>query len=171
MVERLAFLKGRFFLRVPLFLALSFGILVAACASERPQQLPVDPDKLLVLSATGSIKSEFDIEIARTAQEQATGLMYRRDLPRNRGMLFVFDAEQERSFWMMNTPASLDIIYADADGVVVSIARAAVPFSTQSIPSRGPAKFVFEVLSGVASEVGLRAGDRLVHPVMERSSE
>ncbi|MEO1747474.1 MAG: DUF192 domain-containing protein [Pseudomonadota bacterium] len=145
-------------------LVVVFAEMISACSADQPQRLPVDADKLIVVGKNGQQKAAFEIEVASTVEQRSTGLMHRTDLPRDRGMLFVFEGERERAFWMKDTPASLDIIYIDEEGSVVSIARATVPFSTQPIPSLGDAQFVLEVLSGVASEIGLVAGDAIVHP-------
>lgn len=156
--------RVRAVVRLLAIFAVIFSILVAACSANQPQRLPVDPDKLSLVSKAGEQKAEFEIEIAAETRQQSIGLMHRQDLPRDRGMLFIFPDVGQRAFWMKNTPASLDIVYADGDGVIVSIARATVPFSTDLIPSGAPARYVFEVLSGVASEVGMVVGDKLVHP-------
>ncbi len=152
--------------RLLIALAIAFAGLVSACSADQPQRLPLDPNNLIVIGKNGEQKAALEIEIASTVEQTSTGLMHRRDLPRDRGMLFVFEAERERAFWMKDTPASLDIIYIDAEGAIVSIARATVPFSTNPIPSRGAAQFVLEVLSGVASEIGLVTGDTVMHPAI-----
>nr|WP_255720558.1 DUF192 domain-containing protein [Acuticoccus kalidii] len=117
--------------------------------------------ELLLLTEAGPHR--FTIEIADDPVERATGLMYREEMARDHGMLFDFGREGPRAFWMKNTPLPLDIIFTKADGTVVSIARNTTPFSTDSIPSEGDARFVFEVNAGVADAIGLAAGDRLLH--------
>ncbi|MEN0001272.1 MAG: DUF192 domain-containing protein [Pseudomonadota bacterium] len=151
-----------------LIIVLTLCAFVSACSADHPQRLPVDPAPLQIIGADGAEKAFFEIEVADTGAERGAGLMHRTDLPRDRGMLFVFPDEAERFFWMQNTPSSLDIIYADADGVVGSIAKSTVPFSTQPIPSGFPAKFVLEVLAGVADEVSIAPGDRLSHPLIDK---
>ena len=83
-------------------------------------------------------------------------------------MLFDFAGESHQQFWMKNTPFPLDIIFIRADGTVDSIAAGTTPFPTDSIPSDGPASFVLEVNAGVAAEIGLAPGDKLVHRRVER---
>lgn len=125
---------------------------------------PADPlpaGMLRVETATGA--HLFTVEIADDPVERARGLMYRESMPQDAGMLFIFAREGERAFWMQNTILPLDIIYADDDGIVVSIAKDTTPFSTATIPSDGPAQYVFEVNAGVADAIGLKPGDRLVH--------
>ncbi|MEL6922119.1 MAG: DUF192 domain-containing protein, partial [Pseudomonadota bacterium] len=91
---------------------LTLVVLSTACAADTPQRLDVHPVVLAVEAAEGSKRAEFAIEIARSESERSMGLMFRRDLPKDRGMLFVFDDEDRRFFWMKNTPTALDIIYA-----------------------------------------------------------
>ncbi len=143
--------------------------LVAACwagsaFAQEPMRLPVDAVPLVVAAPDGAERARFEVEIARTPSQHQRGLMFRTDLPRNRAMLFVFDGEAQRSFWMRNTPTPLDIIYADGQGDIVSIARDTVPFSTRSIPSGAPARYVLEVHAGLTGLLGIRPGDRLRHP-------
>ena len=90
-------------------------------------------------------------------------LMYREPLADDRGMLFQFPDMAERGFWMENTPSSLDIVYIDEEGRLVSIARHTTPFSRQSIPSYGAAKGVLEVRAGRTEEIGAEPGDVVRH--------
>ncbi|MEP3665528.1 MAG: DUF192 domain-containing protein, partial [Roseibium sp.] len=82
------------------------------------------------------------------------------------GMLFVFQSEDQRYFWMKNTPLPLDIIFIGADGAIVSIAAGTTPFSTDTIPSGKPARFVLELNAGRAAELGIKAGDTASSPSM-----
>jgi uncharacterized membrane protein (UPF0127 family) len=102
------------------------------------------------------------LEIARTAEQQRKGLMFRTFLPSDQGMLFVFDSEAPREFWMQNTLISLDIIFADANGKVVTIhKRTKTNQTTETYPSSQPAKFVLETNGGWADQSQLVVGDRL----------
>ena len=107
---------------------------------------------------------EVRVELAHTRETQARGLMWREKLDRGTGMLFVFAREHERAFWMKNTPVPLDIIYIDSSGGVVSVAENTTPYSTASIPSRAPAKYVLEVNAGFASTHGVGPGSRVDIP-------
>ncbi len=102
-------------------------------------------------------------EVADTPEARRRGLMQRESLPPNRGMLFVFPDEEPRSFWMRNTSIPLSIIYIDADGVIVSIHRM-TPYSEESVPSWGAAKYALEVNQGEPAANGVRAGDRVTLP-------
>ena len=143
-------------------LALMAG--TAACAQASG---PVDAggralEPLTVTTATGN--HEFMVEIADTEELRQRGLMYRDPLPDDRGMLFQFPQSTEQSFWMRNTPSSLDIIYIDPRGRIVSIAKHATPMSETPIPSYGPANGVLELRAGRADEIGAKPGDVVVHP-------
>lgn len=130
-------------------------------------RLAIHIDRLTIQSGS-SERASFDIEIAATEAQRSAGLMHRTDLPKNRGMLFVFDDVSERFFWMKNTPTPLDIIYADRIGKIVHIAENTVPFSTNAIASRFPAKFAFEIHAGLSKELGISPGDQLVHTIIEK---
>jgi uncharacterized protein len=107
----------------------------------------------------------FSVEMATTEQEKETGLMYRKELPDGKGMLFDFSPEQEVSMWMKNTYISLDMIFIRADGRILRIAENTEPLSTKIIPSGGLAKGVLEVIAGTAKKYGIEPGDRVGHPL------
>lgn len=130
-------------------------------------RLPVDGAKLAIASENQTI-AEFEIEVAATLDDRSAGLMHRTDLPKDRGMLFVFEDDSLRYFWMQNTPTSLDIIYADRVGRIVYIAKDTTPFSTEPIPSRFPARFAFEIHAGLSETLGIDVGQSLIHPLIEK---
>lgn len=107
----------------------------------------------------------FSVEMATTEEEKTTGLMYRKELPDGRGMLFDFSPPQEVSMWMKNTFVSLDMIFIRADGRILRIAENTEPQSTKIIPSEGLAKGVLEVVAGTAKKYGIEPGDRVAHPL------
>lgn len=107
----------------------------------------------------------FSVEVAKTEEQRRTGLMYRKELPDGRGMLFDFSPEQNVSMWMKNTFISLDMIFIGSDGRILRIAENTVPQSEKIIPSGGPAKGVLEVIAGTAQKYGIKPGDRVAHPL------
>jgi uncharacterized membrane protein (UPF0127 family) len=111
----------------------------------------------------------FTVELAVTPEEKAKGLMFRRELPEGRGMLFDFRTEQEITMWMQNTYISLDMIFIRADGRILRIAENTEPLSTRIVPSGGPARAVLEVIAGTARKLGLATGDRVIHPMFGTS--
>lgn len=98
----------------------------------------------------GSVKTSITVEIADTPETQMRGLMGRKNLSINNGMLFVFKRLKPRKFWMKNTPISLDIIFVGADGCIANIAESTIPMSERSYRSIGPVKYVVEVRAGFA---------------------
>ena len=106
----------------------------------------------------------FSVELAETSEQQALGLMFRDSLPDDHGMLFVFPVESRRSFWMKNTRIPLDILYFDSELALVSLVADARPCRSArcpNYPSEGPARYVLELNSGKAAELGVRPGDVL----------
>ncbi len=106
-----------------------------------------------------SIVATLDIEFANTEYETQTGLMYRRAMQIDRGMLFIFENEIRRSFYMKNTEFALDIIFLNSDYEIVSIQKNAKPFDKSSLPSDAPAKYVLEINAGLSDQWGLEVGD------------
>jgi uncharacterized membrane protein (UPF0127 family) len=133
----------------------------AMAQSGQPMLLPVDPAKL---ETDGG--ASFSIEIADTDAERSAGLMYRRVMPDDRGMLFIFEQTRRVAFWMKNTPMPLDLVFVDETGVVVDI-KPGVPFSEAAIAPQSPVRFVLELKAGTAQKAGIVAGARLRHPAIE----
>ncbi len=140
-----------------MFLALILvtGLSAGAVAQDDGKRLRTEP--LTVESAAKT--HEFTVEVAVTAPERSRGLMFREEMAADHGMLFIFEQEGDRYFWMKNTPLPLDIIYIDAAGRIVSIAADTTPFSEQTIPSGAPAKYVLELNAGTSAESGIKVGD------------
>lgn len=106
----------------------------------------------------------FGVELATTPSEQAHGLMDRRSMPADHGMLFVFPDSEVRTFWMKNTLIPLDILFFDAERHLVTIQANAQPCKAdpcQLYPSSAPARYVLELNAGTATRLGLRNGDTL----------
>jgi uncharacterized membrane protein (UPF0127 family) len=127
------------------------------------QARAADASTLEIVSRTGV--HVFAVELAVTEEERARGLMFRKELPEGRGMLFDFQVEQETGFWMKNTYIPLDMIFIRADGRILRIAANTEPFSTKLIPSGGPVRAVLEVIGGTAEKLGIARGDRVAHPI------
>jgi uncharacterized protein len=110
----------------------------------------------------------FSVEVMRTPEDRAKGLMYRRELPEGRGMLFDFSPEQPVSMWMKNTYISLDMIFIGADGRIARIAENTTPESEAIIPAGRPVRGVLEVIAGTTKKYGIAPGDRVAHPLFGR---
>jgi len=106
----------------------------------------------------------FYVELARTPEERARGLMFREHLDPDKGMLFIFDWEAVHPFWMKNTLIPLDIIWINRNGEVVFISKDTQPCEQEPCPTINPyrkAKYVLEVCGGTADNIGLAVGDKL----------
>lgn len=117
------------------------------------------PDSVDIRGDFGSIR--FSVELARTPEEQARGLMFRETMPRLSGMLFVYPREANISFWMRNTLIPLDMIFVDATGEIVRVHPQAVPLDETPIPAGAPTLAVLEINGGLARTFGIEAGDVL----------
>jgi uncharacterized membrane protein (UPF0127 family) len=102
-----------------------------------------------------------DIELAQNDAQRQLGLMYRDTLGENQGMLFLFDNEEVRAFWMKNTILSLDMIFVNAQNEIVTIHKYTTPYSEQTYESTGPAKYVLEVNAGYTDKRKVSVGDRI----------
>jgi uncharacterized protein len=166
------------------FLTIGLSILLLGCTSANPDQVtspnpsptaqlpsPALTSQVMTGQAqTLPISAEIEVagqiiqlEVARTPEQQAIGLMFRTELPSNRGMLFTFDPPRPTQFWMRNTLIPLDMVFM-RDGQVKAIASNATPCTTDVCPLYGTAISVNQVLelpAGRASELGLQVGDRV----------
>lgn len=153
---------------LPLLLAtLLVGLPACGGSDDAPREpepavnIPFDKEGTLSILQSGDTLVTVDIEIAETDSARTRGLMQRTSLPEQSGMLFLFPNEQPRSFWMANTPLALDIIFADADSQIVSVAKYTTPYSQENVRSEGPSQFVLEMPAGFADSYGVLEGDRL----------
>jgi uncharacterized protein len=113
--------------------------------------------KVIIESVKGEVN--FHVEIAATPEKREVGLMYRRELPPDRGMLFIFPAEKVNSFWMKNTPIALDMIFISRERKIVGIVHETVPFSLDGRSVSGPSQYVLEINGGLSRRYGFKAGD------------
>ena len=111
----------------------------------------------------------FSVELATNGAEWERGLMYRKELPEGRGMLFDFEREAPVSFWMHNTYIPLDMIFIRSDGVIMRVAENTKPMSDDLVPSGAPVRAVLEVIGGTARELGIKAGDKVINPIFGKS--
>lgn len=123
-------------------------------------------ERLAIVTSTGTY--EFRVEVADKPSERAKGLMYRKSMPEDQGMLFDFHVEGPVMMWMKNTYLPLDMIFVSRQGVVTKVAANTVPMSEEVISSAGPACAVIELNAGTAEKIGLKAGDQIRHPAFGR---
>jgi uncharacterized membrane protein (UPF0127 family) len=115
---------------------------------------------LTIRTAAGA-EHRFTVEVARTPEEQAQGLMNRASLAPDRGMIFPQVPPRQASFWMKNTLIPLDIIFVRGDGTIANIAENTIPLSLDPVVSIEPVALVLELAGGRTAELGIRAGDRV----------
>jgi len=147
-------------------------LVMPSCSPQAAEQAPPAAQQASVHAESGleviplTITSlgrthRFRVEVARTPQEQARGLMFRTAMGPDEGMLFPYDQPRVLSFWMKNTVLSLDLIFIGPDRRVINVAANAVPYSEASIRSEAPGIAVLELNAGRASELGIVAGARV----------
>jgi uncharacterized membrane protein (UPF0127 family) len=124
-----------------------------------------DVETLEIITRNGV--QPFTVEVMRTDEERARGLMFRKELAEGRGMLFDFRPEENVSMWMKNTLIPLDMIFIKADGRILRIAENPQVQSEKIISSGGPVRGVLEVIAGTAKKLGISPGDRVAHPLFD----
>ena len=144
-------------------LVLMIFLATAGFAGERgvPQSLEVSP----LAIETDAGRHWFEVEMAKTPEQQSQGLMFRREMADNHGMLFHYSFPQSVGFWMKDTYIPLDLIFIQPDGTIANIARETRPMSLDTIPSRGWVTGVLEINGGLAEALGIEAGDIVHHEI------
>ena len=140
-----------------------FIAFAAALALTAPALALVAFEKSELIIESGAAKHRFAIEVARTPEQLQQGLMFRPKMAADAGMLFLYDPPQPIAMWMMNTLIPLDMLFIGVDGRIINIHERAVPGSTATIESAGPARAVLELNGGTAARLNLKAGDRVRH--------
>jgi len=140
----------------------------AAYAQDITGPQPTLPQSPLTID-TGEAYQRFVVELADDPYETQRGLMFRRDVPPDEGMLFDFGTDLERAFWMKNTLVSLDMLFIRSDGVIHRIAANTVPLSEVPVPSFGPVSAVLELAAGRAAELGIEPGDTVRHQIFNNN--
>lgn len=154
---------GRGTLPALLVLGLFAGLSAPASGAESAGAL-VFAQEALAIEVEGTVHP-FTVEVARTPEQLAQGLMFRLDLAPDAGMLFDFGSERPVSMWMKNTLIPLDMLFVSNDGRIVRVHANATPLSLEDIPSGGPVRAVIELPGGTAERLHIRQGDRVRHPL------
>ena len=145
----------------PVLPALGFLVLLAGAVYAQALET-------LSIATQGGQRQSFRVEVARNDADRAQGLMFRRSMPADQGMLFDFGRVEPVSMWMQNTYLPLDMLFIRPDGTIARIAANTEPLSTRTIPSGEPVLAVLELNAGTASRLGIKPGDRVEHPVFKR---
>jgi uncharacterized membrane protein (UPF0127 family) len=141
---------------------------LVGCKPDQPTAAATQPasaasNSRLPTTRMGIGNETFTLEIAYRPEDQETGLMNRKSMPDDHGMIFVFPAERNLTFWMKNTLIPLDILYLDRAGRVVSV-KHMKPLDESAVPSDGPAMYAIELNAGAAARAGAKAGDQIKVP-------
>lgn len=152
--------------RCILFFLFMFSLCFFSCKENKKtiQQTKVSFKKegeLIIYKAIDSSQLHINIEIADTDFDIQTGLMYRDSMEKDQGMLFVFEDNEDRFFYMKNTKIPLDLIYISANKKIVSFQKNAKPFDESSLPSNAPAKYVLEINTGLVDQHSILVGDSI----------
>ncbi|OEY73554.1 DUF192 domain-containing protein [Salegentibacter salarius] len=148
-------------------LAASF---LSSCKDDNATEDPIETEEItftkegeatLIKASSGDTIQQIDIEIADNSYERETGLMYRESMEDDQGMLFIYDNEAPRAFYMKNTYIALDIIYFASDSTAVSFQKNAQPQDETSLPSEAPAQFILEINAGLADDWNIEVGDKI----------
>ena len=150
-------------MRILAILAVALSVVLASPL----QAAPADKASSRLVIEADSGKHAFNVELALTADQQAKGLMYRRELAADAGMLFVYTRPSPVTMWMKNTYIPLDMLFIGADGRILHLVERTVPLSTELIGTDKAVRAVLEVRGGTASRLGIRTGDRVLHPALQ----
>jgi uncharacterized membrane protein (UPF0127 family) len=134
-------------------LALSFALPMAACSSDASEE--ASASTIPVTIAAAGKAHVFNVEVARSDEEQDRGLMFRTSLPEGGGMIFPFKKPRIGSFWMKNTLIPLDMFFIRADGSIDRIAENTIPESLEPVVSGGEVSAVLELAGGTAAKLGI----------------
>ena len=147
--------------------------LLAMLASPAPGRAQADPtgpqpelskEKLVIVTKDGK-QHDFQVEMARTPEQQEVGEMFRTKVPEDQGMLFDWGAVRQSDMWMRNTLVPLDMLFIGPHGTIRHIAEDTVPHSEAIITSGGPVRATLEVAAGTAKRLGIVVGDKVLSPV------
>ena len=139
------------------FLALSLFALVSLAQAQELQK-----NEITIFNKHGE-KYQFIVDVAESEEDKARGLMYRKTLNVNSGMLFLHQRESPQLMWMKNTLIPLDMLFIDKTGKITRIVERTIPRSLNTISSRGKVLAVLELRGGTVSKLGIKTGDKVKH--------
>ncbi len=138
--------------------ALLSALVASSCASGKS---PSPPTPRVIVETAGGTRRVVSVEVARTDEQRRKGLMFRREMAPDAGMLFLFEETAVQGFWMRNTLIPLDMIFVSEDLRIVGIVEQAEPLTEVNRSVGVPSRYVLEVNGGWASRNGVRSGDRV----------
>jgi uncharacterized protein len=140
-------------------LAALFFIIAFPALSQQP--MTFDKEPLIIQTASGK-KLNFTVEIADTNEQRQRGLMYRKEMAEDAGMIFDFGVSRRVQMWMENTILPLDMLFVDSTGTIRNIKQNAIPYSQDIIDSITDVKYVIELNAGITAKLGIKPGDRVI---------
>lgn len=158
MTHRRALLAG-------LGLLAALGTARAQVPANPTEAQPTLPTEKLVIVTRDNRRLDFTVEMATSEAQQVVGLMFRKTVAPNTGMLFDWGRVRESDMWMRNTLASLDMLFINADGSIRHIAERTVPQSLAVISSGGPVRATLEIAAGTAEALNIRVGDKVLNRI------
>jgi uncharacterized protein len=160
-------------LKIAILIAVIFAGAISCPADARdamPASIPDTPQSLpltdLYLAIAPAKPHRIKVQTVLTPQQQETGLMWRKSMPADEGMLFVFPEAKQATFWMRNTLIPLDLVFIRSDGTIANVAAKATPLSLETIPSKGRVIAVLELVGGRAKTLGVKSGQRVCHATL-----
>jgi uncharacterized protein len=139
--------------------------LARADADEPTKAQPALPKEKLVIMSKDGKSHTFQVEMAMTPEQQRVGLMFRKNVPPDGGMLFDWRTPRDVPMWMENTLVPLDMVFINADGTIRAIAENTVPESLASIPSHGPVLATLELAGGTTAKLNIVVGDKVLQRI------
>jgi hypothetical protein len=139
---------------------------VPAMAQAEARSAAAQTEPLTITTQGGARR--FSVEVMRDDAGRSRGLMFRRHMPADHGMLFDFERSEPVTMWMKNTYLPLDMVFIRQDGTVARVAADTEPLSTAIIPSNGPVLAVLELNAGTAARLGIKPGDHVEHPMFAK---
>ncbi|KAK2948371.1 putative signal peptide protein [Blattamonas nauphoetae] len=122
---------------------------------DHPQKLPIEALSI----QTADTRLDFEVEVAESYMDRIIGLMWRKHIEDNEGMIFIFPKKDKLSFWMRNTLVSLDVLYIDDDGKIVTIHENSEPLSEVPRGTDTPCRIALELKGGTCAAMGIHIGD------------
>lgn len=147
--------------RLFLLAALVVPLLAHAQTPDTTVAQPELPKEKLTIITRDGQRHDFNVEMALTLPQQTVGLMFRKDIPADGGMLFDWGSPRESTMWMHNTVSPLDMIFINQDGTIRRIAADTVPMSLATIDSGGPVRATLELAAGTAKRLNIHVGDKV----------
>lgn len=163
-------MKRRLFLLSLVTIPVLSAPMLSAHAEDIVTAQPDLPKEKLVIITRGGQRRDFNVEMAITPEQQETGLMFRKTVPDDGGMLFDWGSPRESMMWMRNTIAPLDMLFINQDGTIRHIAENTTPQSLATIDSGGAVRATLELQAGTARRLGIHVGDKVEQRIFDDKS-